>query len=111
MSQYNRLQALNFIIGSFKNPARYEALGAPFQTLVNAALDLDFGYMLSANFMDEGGRMGEGYYYDEDAFEHIFESLCSAQNIPFEREMLLADFVDEYMVAQQKKKKKNGLIE
>ncbi len=111
MSEYNPLRALNFILGRIKNPARYAALDADISNLVSAAMDLDLAYMQSAGVVDEQGYMGDSYYDDEDAFEHIFESLCALLDIASQNEPLLADFVDEYMAAQQQYLEACGLVE
>ena len=110
MNGYNKLEALNFIVKRISEKDHKELAGMIPQ-LISQAIDADMDFMHKSGVLDEEGNAGDEYYEDDDAFEHMVETIVANNKLTPEQAVKVAALVDDYMDHQQAYLESKGLVD
>ena len=110
MNGYNKLEALNFIVKRISEKDHNELAGMIPQ-LISQAIDADMDFMHKSGVLDEEGNAGDEYYEDDDAFEHMVETIVANNKLTPEQAVKVAALVDDYMDHQQAYLESKGLCD
>ena len=110
MNGYDKAEALAFIVKRIRK-ADHPDLADMIESLISQAIDADMDYMYKEGVLDAEGNAGDEYYEDDDAFEHIVETIVANNKLTPEQAVKVAALVDDYMDHQQAYLESKGLCD
>ena len=110
MNGYDKAEALAFIVKRI-HAKDHPELAFQIENLISQAIDADMDYMHKEGVLDADGNAGDEYYDDDDAFEHMVETIVANNKLTPEQAVKVAALVDDYMDYQQEYLESKGLVE
>lgn len=110
MNGYDKQEALAFIVKRIPEKDHKELVGM-IEALISQAIDADMEFMHKSGVLDEEGNAGDEYYEDDDAFEHMVETIVANNKLSPEQAVKVAALVDDYMDHQQAYLESKGLCD
>ena len=110
MNGYDKAEALAFIVKRI-HAKDHPELAFQIENLISQAIDADMDYMHKEGVLDKDGNAGDEYYEDDDAFEHIVETIVASNKLTPEQAVKVAALVDDYMDHQQAYLESKGLCD
>ena len=110
MNGYDKAEALAFIVMRIQ-PKDHPDLKDMIESLIGQAIDADMDYMHKEGGLEAEGNAGDEYYEDDDAFEHIVETIVANNKLTPEQAVKVAALVDDYMDYQQAYLESKGLCD
>ena len=110
MNGYDKAEALAFIVKRIRK-ADHPDLADMIESLISQAIDADMDYMHKEGVLDDDGNAGDEYYEDDDAFEHMVETIVANNKLTPEQAVKVAALVDDYMDHQQTYLESKGLCD
>ncbi len=110
MNGYDKQEALAFILQRI-HVKDHPDLADMLESLVSQAIDADMDYMHKQGVLDAEGNAGDEYYEDDDAFEHMVETIVANNKLTPEQDVKVAALVDDYMDYQQAYLESKGLCD
>ncbi len=110
MHGYDKQEAVAFIVKRIHEKDHPELAGL-IESLISQAIDADMDYMHKEGVIDAEGFAGDAYYEDDDAFEHMVETIVAKNKLSPEQAVKVAALVDDYMDHQQAYLESKGLVD
>ena len=110
MNGYDKAEAVAFIVKRI-SAKDHKELADLIESLISQAIDADMEYMHKSGVLDAEGNAGDEYYEDDDAFEHIVETIVANNKLTPEQAVKVAALVDDYMDHQQAYLESKGLCD
>ena len=110
MNGYDKAEALAFIVKRI-HAKDHPELAFQIESLISQAIDADMDYMHKEGVLHAEGNAGDEYYEDDDAFEHIVETIVANNKLTPEQAVKVAALVDDYMDYQQAYLESKGLCD
>ena len=110
MIGYDKEAAVKWIAAHIDRK-EHKSLVFILESLLSEIIDADMAYMHEAGVLDAEGYAGDEYYDDDEALEHILETLMAAHAYPPEEELRVGALVGDYIELQQAYLEVSGLVE
>ncbi len=110
MNGYDKQEAVAFIVQRI-HAKDHPELADKIEYLISQAIDADMDYMHKEGVLDEDGYAGDSYYEDDEALEHMVETIVASNHLTPEQAVKVAALVDDYMDYQQAYLESKGLVE
>ena len=110
MNGYDKAEALAFIVKRIREKDHPDLAGM-IESLISQAIDADMDYMHKECVLDADGNAGDEYYEDDEAFEHMVETIVANNKLTPEQAVKVAALVDDYMDHQQAYLESKGLCD